>query len=161
MTKSSSEEEQKSMHREFYVEVQLEGKLGKDSGVPLGVKRRPAFLEWNEQKGEWWAMSLHSPVHTQKCSHLFYLILFSPLPWGCSLVVAVFYRNTSWGSQWILTAFVKASYPVTGGAIIRSSDIRNHTCTSMLFREPVALVILGYLPRAHHYFYIKDPEEMN
>lgn len=104
------------MGRELQVESQHEGKLGKKLWGSLGIKRRSAFLEWSEQRGDWWAWDLHSPVHTLVISKVLSPLL-SLTALRMLIVIIVFHRKRSWGFQLVLSIFV------TGKAAVSSSDI--------------------------------------
>lgn len=94
----------------------------------LGIKRRSAFLEWIEQRGDWWAWDLYIwdmgfacycyewPVHTLVTSKVLSPLL-SPTPLRMFFVIIAFHRNRSWGFQLVFSTFV------TGEAAVSSSDI--------------------------------------
>ena len=108
--------------------VSMRGTLGKTLGYPVCDEKADLLgFWWAEERSEHrdWYWPVYTFVLSNVPSSLQFHFTFTTAL-HVSLLVAVFHRNRSWGSHWVLRVFVEAPHPVTGGVMIRSPDIKNH-----------------------------------
>ena len=108
--------------------VSMRRSLGKTLGCPK--RDRKAYLlgfGWADERSEhWdWCWPVYTFVLSNALSPLQFHFIFTTTL-HASLLVTVFHRNRSWGSQWVLRVSDEVPHPVTDRAMIRSPAIKNH-----------------------------------